>query len=110
MDSSIRVFIKRLIAFGVTRFQALFKGSRSRSEVVATFLAVLEVAGHLQVHLLAPVHPVHVLVQDKGDWNILDLSLKEGALLGRSVFFVKLRQGHSPCYAFGEFPESVERT
>ena len=34
--------IKRLIAFGVTRFQALFKGSRSRSEVVATFLAVLE--------------------------------------------------------------------
>lgn len=34
--------IKRLITFGVTRFRALFKGSRSRSEVVATFLAVLE--------------------------------------------------------------------
>ena len=34
--------IKRLISFGVTRFRALFKGSRSRSEVVATFLAVLE--------------------------------------------------------------------
>ena len=34
--------LKRLIAFGVTRFRALFKGSRSRSEVVATFLAVLE--------------------------------------------------------------------
>ena len=34
--------IKRLIALGVTRFRALFKGSRSRSEVVATFLAVLE--------------------------------------------------------------------
>ena len=34
--------IRRLITFGVTRFRALFKGSRSRSEVVATFLAVLE--------------------------------------------------------------------
>ena len=34
--------IKRLITFGVTRFRALFQGSRSRSEVVATFLAVLE--------------------------------------------------------------------
>ena len=34
--------IRRLIQFGVTRFRALFKGSRSRSEVVATFLAVLE--------------------------------------------------------------------
>lgn len=34
--------INRLIHLGVTRFRALFKGSRSRSEVVATFLAVLE--------------------------------------------------------------------
>ena len=34
--------IHKLIQFGVTRFRALFKGSRSRSEVVATFLAVLE--------------------------------------------------------------------
>lgn len=34
--------IRRLVRFGVTRFRALFKGNRSRSEVVATFLAVLE--------------------------------------------------------------------
>ena len=34
--------VKRLMTFGVTRFRALFQGSRSRSEVVATFLAVLE--------------------------------------------------------------------
>jgi len=34
--------VRRLIQFGVTRFRALFRGSRSRSEVVATFLAVLE--------------------------------------------------------------------
>lgn len=34
--------LHRLICFGVTRFRALFRGSRSRSEIVATFLAVLE--------------------------------------------------------------------
>ena len=34
--------IQRLLKFGVTRFRALFKGNRSRSEIVATFIAVLE--------------------------------------------------------------------
>lgn len=34
--------VERLRRFGVTRFRALFQGSRSRSEIVATFLAVLE--------------------------------------------------------------------
>ena len=34
--------ISRLISHGVMRFLALFRGSRSRSEIVATFLAVLE--------------------------------------------------------------------
>ena len=34
--------LRRLVRFGVTRFRALFRGNRSRSEVVATFLAVLE--------------------------------------------------------------------
>ena len=34
--------LNRLLHLGVTRFRSLFRGSRSRSEVVATFLAVLE--------------------------------------------------------------------
>lgn len=34
--------IRRLMNFGVTGFRALFRGNRTRSEVVATFLAVLE--------------------------------------------------------------------
>jgi len=34
--------LERLRQFGVTRFHALFHGNRSRSEIVATFLAVLE--------------------------------------------------------------------
>jgi segregation and condensation protein A len=34
--------LRRLVRFGITRFRALFKGNRSRSEIVATFIAVLE--------------------------------------------------------------------
>ncbi len=34
--------LRRLKEFGVTRFLLLFRGSRSRSEIVATFMAVLE--------------------------------------------------------------------
>ena len=34
--------VRRLLANGVLRFRRLFQGSRSRSEIVATFLALLE--------------------------------------------------------------------
>ena len=34
--------LRRLAAAGKARFRALFRGSRSRSEIVATFLAILE--------------------------------------------------------------------
>ena len=43
--------VRRLLQFGITRFRALFRGSRSRSEVVATFLAVLELCKARRVHL-----------------------------------------------------------
>lgn len=41
----------RLIGVGVTRFLALFQGSRSRSEIVATFIAVLELCKARKLHL-----------------------------------------------------------
>ena len=34
--------LKRLVMRGVEKFRSLFRGSRSRSEIVATFLAILE--------------------------------------------------------------------
>ena len=43
--------VRRLLQFGVTRFRALFKGNRSRSEVVATFLAVMELCKARRVRL-----------------------------------------------------------
>lgn len=46
-----RSILDRLIQFGVARFRALFKSSRSRSEVVATFLAILELCKANRIHL-----------------------------------------------------------
>ena len=34
--------LKRILSGGVIRFKALFHGNQSRSEIVATFIAVLE--------------------------------------------------------------------
>ena len=42
MADKAKEIIGRLKSGGITRFLLLFRGSRSRSEVVATFLAVLE--------------------------------------------------------------------
>ncbi|MBQ1619601.1 MAG: chromosome segregation protein ScpA, partial [Oscillospiraceae bacterium] len=43
--------VKRLKHFGITRFLLLFRGSRSRSEIVATFIAVLELCRAKVIHL-----------------------------------------------------------
>ena len=42
MENKAREIIERLKTGGMTRFLLLFHGNRSRSEIVATFLAVLE--------------------------------------------------------------------
>ena len=43
--------LQRLIRSGVARFRALFQGNRSRSEIVATFIAVLELCKAHKVSL-----------------------------------------------------------
>ena len=43
--------IRRLLTSGVTRFRSLFRGSKSRSEIVATFLAVLELCNNRKINL-----------------------------------------------------------
>ena len=51
MDSKAREILKKLKEGGVTRILMLFRGNRSRSEVVATFLAVLELCKARVLHL-----------------------------------------------------------
>jgi len=60
--------IQRLLHMGITRFRALFKGNRSRSEVVATFLAVLELCKARRVRLAGTEEDCTVtFTQSEGD-------------------------------------------
>ena len=42
VQNKVKEVLTRVLKAGITHFKALFRGSRSRSEIVATFLAVLE--------------------------------------------------------------------
>lgn len=59
--------IARLARFGVTRFQALFHGNRSRSEVVATFIAVLELCKAKRIRLTGTTHECTVACTGEGE-------------------------------------------
>ena len=61
--------LQRLVRAGVTRFRALFRGNRSRSEIVATFIAVLE---------LCKAHRLY-LAGTEADCTVTGLSEGEGA-------------------------------
>ncbi len=51
VQSKAGEILRRLREVGITTFRRLFRGSRSRSEVVATFLAVLELCRSRAIHL-----------------------------------------------------------
>lgn len=51
VETKARWILDQLRAGGVTHFRALFRGNRSRSEIVATFLAVLELCKSNQIYL-----------------------------------------------------------
>ena len=59
--------LQRLLRFGVTRFQALFQGNRSRSEIVATFIAVLELCKARRVRLAGSQTDCTVTSTGEGD-------------------------------------------
>ena len=62
--------LKRLLMRGVSKFRSLFQGSRSRSEIVATFLAVLE---------LCRVHSIELEDGDE-DVNVRFCKMPDGEM------------------------------
>ena len=54
VETKAREIIHRLRQGGITRFLLLFRGSRSRSELVATFMAVLELCRSRIIRLAGP--------------------------------------------------------
>ena len=59
VESKAREILQKLKEGGITRFLLLFRGNRSRSEVVATFLAVLELCKARVLHLAGSGDGLH---------------------------------------------------
>nr|WP_325184955.1 segregation/condensation protein A [uncultured Oscillibacter sp.] len=66
VESKARDILQRLKRFGATHFRMLFRGNRSRSEVVATFLAVLELCRAHVLHLAGS--ETECTVRQEGEW------------------------------------------
>lgn len=74
VETKARWILDQLTTLGVTHFRALFRGSKSRSEIVATFLAVLELCKSNQIYLagtgedstLTCTHPEPQAAEDGG--------------------------------------------
>lgn len=60
--------LKRLISGGIQRLKSLFRGNKSRSEVVATFLSVLE---------LCKLHSVAVEEEENHDYRVSYLQMPD---------------------------------
>ena len=56
VETKAREIFRRLKTGGITRFLLLFRGSRSRSEIVATFMAVLELCRSRIIRLASDVN------------------------------------------------------
>ena len=56
VETKAQEIFRRLKAGGITRFLLLFRGSRSRSEIVATFMAVLELCRSRIIRLASGVN------------------------------------------------------
>ena len=66
VESKAREILQRLKQFGATHFRMLFRGNRSRSEMVATFLAVLELC---RAHVLRLTgSESECTVRQEGEW------------------------------------------
>ena len=66
--------LRRLLQVGVGKFRSLFRGCKSRSEVVATFLAVLE---------LCKLCSVRVVSDGGGDADVTFLQMPQGTVDGQ---------------------------
>ena len=51
VQDKVKEVLSRVLRAGITRFRMLFRGNRSRSEIVATFLAVLELCKGRRINL-----------------------------------------------------------
>ena len=65
VENKAKEIIQRLKSGGITRFLLLFRGSRSRSELVATFMAVLELCRNRVIKLVGGTEDCAVSCQEE---------------------------------------------
>lgn len=72
VENKAREIVNRLKNFGITRFLLLFKGSRSRSEIVATFMAVLELCRNRVIRLAGGMEDCTVSCEENApeEWSL----------------------------------------
>ena len=64
VENKAREIIRRLRLGGITRFLLLFRGSKTRSELVATFMAVLELCRNNLIRLAGADRDCTVVCED----------------------------------------------
>ena len=64
VENKAKEIVERLKNGGITRFLLLFRGSRSRSELVATFMAVLELCSNRIIKLVGGTEDCAVSCQE----------------------------------------------
>jgi segregation and condensation protein A len=77
VSDKARAIVERLTQFGVTRFRALFRQSRSRSEVVATFLAILELCKASRIRLAGTEEDCTVTCTGDAQEGELDVTVEQ---------------------------------
>ena len=65
VENKAREIVERLKRGGITRFLLLFRGSKSRSELVATFMAVLELCRNRVITLVGGIEDCPVSCQEE---------------------------------------------
>lgn len=65
VENKAREIVERLKKGGITRFLLLFRGSKSRSELVATFMAVLELCRNRVIKLVGGIEDCAVSCQEE---------------------------------------------
>lgn len=73
VQNKIKEVLSSVLKAGITRFRALFSGNRSRSEIVATFLAVLELCRNHRIYLAGTADDCTVTGTDESS-DLADLA------------------------------------
>jgi len=72
VENKAREIVNRLKTSGITRFLLLFRGARTRSEIVATFMAVLELCRSRVIRLAGGAEDCTVSCEKEipADWKL----------------------------------------